>query len=945
MKHVLLHGAWTVEVEGLSPQPVQIPGTLDESGIGFPDEGSNQWHPENELGNASEFAGKKRILTRLTRKVTYEGPAVYRRTFSKEALMGSDPTGASGKRVFLEVERSRELTLALNGQAVPPAIQGTVSTPFVFELTSFLKAGENEIALTCDNSYPTWPHDAIVFSSAATDETQTNWNGLLGYVRLRVEASRFVSAIRVYPAEKHADVLVEMDCATPYAGEIRLHSPAFRQDRTKRVELPAGRHEIWFSHNQLSAKAKRWDEGEGYLHPITAEGEGVEPASARFGLRTFAVRGGRLALNGRHFFLRSEANCCVFPATGHMPMDIDAWKTILSTYAGYGVNSMRFHSHCPPEAAFAAADEMGMLMQPELSHWNPRTAFEDERSWAYYPLEMRQILRAYANHPSFVMMTWGNELQAGELGHQRMTQMLHEARVIDPTRLYAQGSNNHLGRRGADPASDFYTGAGVSGVQMRATSANMKGYLNEAYPTTATHFDGVVAKLREDYQGAVYSFEVGQYEVLPDFDEWVGHEGITRPDNYDHIRERVTEIGWMPDWKRRVAATGELSLLGYKEEVEAVLRSETLSGISLLGLQDFPGQGTALVGMLNAHLQPKPFPFAQPERFREVFSDVVPLVLLPKYTYVGGEALQAEVKLANYGKTPLTVRGVARLVGSDPTTGSDPVNPVNLSEQAVPVGTLTSLGVLQMSLPAVGTAQRFNLEIVVEGRDTNPPEKAVEPSPEVFTRHYPVWVYPNRDVAYPSEVLVTQSEPEAREALAAGRKVLYTPPATAEAFPQSIRARFTTDFWSVGTFAAQEGFMGVLVEPEHPVFAGFPTEFHSNWQWWPMSQGRAMILPLETKTLVTALDCYARMRHMGMLVEGRVGEGKLMVSSMGLLENRMYPEARAMLQSILDYMASDAFQPTQMFPEIADERCHVQYPADGKIVPDIHKGLIVSLPG
>jgi hypothetical protein len=119
----------------------------------------------------------------------------------------------------------------------------------------------------------------------------------------------------------------------------------------------------------------------------------------------------------------------------------------------------------------------------------------------------------------------------------------------------------------------------------------------------------------------------------------------------------------------------------------------------------------------------------------------------------------------------------------------------------------------------------------------------------------------------------------------------------------------------VGTFAAQEGFMGVLVEPEHPVFAGFPTEFHSNWQWWPMSQGRAMMLPLETKALVTALDCYARMRHMGMLVEGRVGEGKLMVSSMGLLENRMYPEARAMLQSILDYMASDAFGPTQALRE------------------------------
>ena len=109
-------------------------------------------------------------------------------------------------------------------------------------------------------------------------------------------------------------------------------------------------------------------------------------------------------------------------------MDVGSWKGILQKYRDYGVNCMRFHSHCPPEAAFTAADEMGMLMQPELSHWDPEHAFESEEARAYYRTELRQILRSLACHPSFVMLTFGNELQAGETGHAFMDTLLKEAR-------------------------------------------------------------------------------------------------------------------------------------------------------------------------------------------------------------------------------------------------------------------------------------------------------------------------------------------------------------------------------------------------------------------------------------------------------------------------------------------------------------------------------------
>ena len=881
MKYQDLSGVWAVRANCLADTTARLPGTLDTNEIGLPDPGNKNWHPEISLGNESDFNGTPLILNRLTRNYTYEGAAFFTKNVSVDA---------DGKRVFLEAERSRDLSLRVNGQPVAPYRQGTVSTPYIFEITDLLHRGENTFELCCDNSYPAWPRDAIVYSSAATDETQTNWNGIIGYLRLRFEERNFISAVRAYPHGNALDVKVELDCASGYTGTVNLQSPAFAQPAFIQAGLAAGRGTVEIKDITLADGAGYWDEDCGILHDLTAIADGLEPFAIRFGIRTFGVRDGKLALNGRNIFLRSETNCCVFPETGHMPMTVEEWKRVLAVYKSYGVNCMRFHSHCPPEAAFTAADEMGMLMQSELSHWNPENAFEDDNGWKYYQMELQQILFFYANHPSFVMMTWGNELKCGALGYKRMTLLLRTAKDIDPTRLYTNGSNNWYGAIGPDPASDFFTGAKIYSAQMRATSANMRGYLNEQYPNAKTDFDTAMAVVREEFAGPVFGFEVGQYEVLPDFGEWEGHRGVTRPDNYMYIRDRVKKLGLAPDWEKRVEATGELSLLAYREEVEAALRTNGFSGLSLLGLQDFPGQGTALVGMINAHLSPKPYNFARPERFRQFFSDLVPLVLLEKYTYTAGETLTAQVKIANYTKK--TIKGLCGLRLLE--------DGVILKEQSLygefPCGALSDAGMVKFSFDCISKPKRLTLSVSAGGAENT----------------YPVWIYPDIPFSIPDTVLLTQSAKEAFDAIEKGKSVFLSPKAEGEYFPESIKTHFTTDFWSVGTFADQSGFMGCMMDPEHPVFAGFPTEFHTNWQWWPMCQGRAVILPEGITPLVTALDCYARMRNMGMLFETKAGIGRLMVSSMGLLEQTEYPEVSALLQSIVNYMASDKFNPPQV---------------------------------
>lgn len=877
MRIIDLSGNWQCAIQGQSA-PIAIPGTLDESRIGFPDVGGKKWHPDNDT-NSALYQTNEGIRTRLTRVVTHEGPACITRMLDWDV-----PTG---KRLFIDVERSRRLTLRVNGHGVPACGECSVSTPYTFEVTG-LMSGHDEIAFTADNSYPGWPHDAIVFSSAATDETQTNWNGLLGYVRLRVEAVNFIQAVRAYPHGSLLDVCVEVNAGKPGMVSIALTSDALDGPASLMKKLHAGINEVCLRDLPLKATVRRWDEEEGNLYDLTAS-LGDAEYTVRFGVRDFRAEGGFLTLNGRRVFLRSEANCAVFPETGHPPMTVEEWRGVLSTYRSYGVNCMRFHSHTPPEAAFTAADEMGMLMQPELGHWNPQTAFEDEESWAYYQGELRGTLKALANHPSFVMLTFGNELACGDLGHARMEELLNIAHSLDTTRLYACASNAHYGWYGHLGGSDFYTSTNLRQHQLRATYAEMLGYLNHDYPDAKHDYEAAMAEVRKECAKPVFSFEVGQFEVLPDFDEIDDFQGVTRAVNYELIRKKVIEEGLLDTWKQQVEATGEMSNLCYREEIEAALRTESFSGISLLGIQDFPGQGTALVGMLNAHLQPKPYSFAQPERFRAFFRAALPLVLLEKYTYENTETLTACVKLANYGRTALSGAPVWTLTGED-FRAEGMLPPVTANP-----GGLTVLGEVRIPLSACARAAKLTLTVRL-GEAVNT---------------YPVWVYPPVQPVCPANVHECRSLDDAALAvLESGGTVYLSPDSTKEALPNSIQAQFSPDFWSVGTFPRQEGGMGQLIDAGHPVFAHFPTENHANWQWWPMASQRAMILPRRMDVIITEMDSYAYLRPMAKLIECRCHGGRLMISSMGLHNLLNYPEARALQQGIYAWLATP-HQPEQ----------------------------------
>ena len=878
-----LSGTWRCET-GEGCAPAQLPGTLDTNGIGHADLTAAPWHPDENVNDA--LASQDVIATRLTRRHTYEGAAVFTR-----ALSFVPP---AGKRVFLFCERTRRLSLRVNGQEVPPFLPASLSTPVLFELTGLL-TGRDELALTCDNRYPGWPHDDIVFSSAATDETQTNWNGVIGELSLRVEEPVFIHALRVYPRGDALDVWLEISADRAFQTDVTVISDALAAPVSITAQGGPGFSSVALRGLPLRADVRRWDEGEGNLYALSASLGGVAK-TVSFGVRTFCAQNGRFVLNGRPLFLRGETNCAVFPETGHPPTDVASWRHILAVYQSYGVNCVRFHSHCPPEAAFIAADETGMLMQPELSHWNPRNAFSSPESRAYYRAELEGVLCMLANHPSFVMLTLGNELHMNEDGQAFADSLLALARSIDPTRLYAAGSNNHYGAKGPNPADDFYAACCCRAHALRATSSPMTGWLNERCPDLRTDYAPAMRAIRAVSDQPVLSFEVGQYEVLPDFDELAAFRGVTRPDNLRLIRSRVEAASLLPRWRTYVEATGELALRCYRAEVEAALRTEGLSGLFLLGLQDFPGQGTALVGMMDSHLSPKPYAFAQPERFARFFTAILPLVLLPRLTYTAGETLEADVRMANYGRQALEGVPVWTLEGGGVSLRG------TLPCAHAACGAATDLGSISVPLDGIKKAARLTLTVSLCGHENS----------------YDLWVYPDEPAVCPERVYECRTlDARALQVLQRGGRVFLAPDSTQEALPHSIRGQFSTDFWSVGTFPAQAGGMGLLIDAAHPVFASFPTDAHTDFQWWPMASRRAVILPEALRGLrpiVTLMDSYAYLRPMAQLFECRCGGGRLLFSSLGLHHLTQYPEARALLFSIYRYMGSEAFAPAQEAP-------------------------------
>jgi len=886
---------------------VKLPGTTDE--------------------NHKGILKDEKPTDRLARVWFWKGPAWYQREVTI-------PASWADKRITLFFERTKNSRVWVDETLC--GREDSLSAPHVFDLTKAMKPGKHTITVLIDNAKlpPVGPAHAV------DERTQTNWNGIIGKMELRATDPVWIDDLQVYPdvINKNARVRVVVGNITgkPAKGKLTVGSasynvakPAVFQNQTVEVNAPERENTIDFVYTP-GGDVPLWDEFQRALMKLdvklnasAGDASFKDHRSARFGMRSFTRDGSQLLVNGKPVFLRGRLDCANYPLTGYPPMGLEDWRRIFKITNDWGINHYRFHSWCPPAAAFEAADELGVYLQAELP--NKRSAFNapDNKDAAIHNIDFlevtdvdpnvslydygkregRLIFRHFGNSPSFVMFTLGNELGS----NKGMFELVADFKKADPRHLHAQGANNNHWAPNLAEGDDFWvTGKVEKDAKPLRGSFSLFDFPNapiEAFPPS-TMFD--FRKSLEGVPVPLIGHETGQYQVYPDYRDIPKFTGVTRARNYEIFRERITKAGMLEQTPDFVRASGALAAICYREDIELALRTPGFGGFQLLDIQDFPGQGTALVGMLNDFMESKGV--IEPATWRQFCSETVPLLRMEKYTWTTDETFKGKVQVAHYGPVDFPNASITATVTDD--KGAKVASLV-LPKTAIKRGGLVDVGEYSLPLNSAGirAPQKLTVTLAIEGTH--------------YRNSYPVWVYPPKvETSASKGVMIANSfmADATRQHLAAGGKVLLLP--KLDKLPRSVPGGFQCEFWSPmfaeaaikrGEKNLPPGTLGFLCDPKSPALAAFPTEFHSNWQWWQLVKNSRPIrfddTPKDFRPIVQVIDNFVRNSKLGLIAETKVGKGSMLICAIDLPAIQDKPEGRQMLHSLLAYMSTPAFAP------------------------------------
>lgn len=838
------------------------------------------------------------LTTRLHRNYKYEGAAWY----SREVNI---PINWKKKNIQLIIERTKISSVWVDGKYIGSST--LLQSKQVYDLTKFLSTGKHSICVLVNNSLKLTNYGNV---HIYTDETATNWNGMIGELKLIAKHSINIKEIQLHTDINKKTVLADISITnTPTNSKLELEYQVFKIDGGNKVSVATGLSKIEkdssFKLNcSLEKSFALWDDYNQniyeYIATIKADGKPIDEQTVHFGLKKFEAKQTNFFINDRKTFLRGKNDGCVFPLTGHPPMDTSTWIKLFRTAKQYGINHYRFHTWCPPEAAFTAADREGIFLQIELPFWGSEFTGITKDMLLKEALAMQ---KAYAHHPSLTMFALGNELWTND---DTLTKFIGVLKASDNRILYTQSSNNKLGSSFPSNNSDFHVT--VRTPFMKDTSlyhtrltfwygeSDQGGLLNKLYPNTKMNFDSAVAKIKIP----MISHEIGQFLVFPDYDEIKKYTGVVKAKNLEIFKNRLERSGMLALNKKFQKASGALAVLCYKAEIEAALRTAALAGFQLLDLQDYPGQGTALVGILDAFMDSKNI--ITPNEWRYFCNDVVPLALFDKYCWGAEEILKTDIQVANYSNKDLKSTVNIKIVDDK----GNILFTHSIAQRIFLKGQLSEKINVQFNLQKIVAPKQVRLEISIA--NTN------------YKNTYPFWVYPRTNPQKISKGILVSTEwnKNTIKQLEDGAKVLYLPQTSKI---KSSEGMFNPEFWSYGMFESlsklfkkpfSPGTMGLLIDSKHPIFECFPTQFHSNWQWWSIIKN-SYSMPLvnidNCIPLVQVIDNFERNQKLGLLFECKVGKGSLLVCSSRLNKIQHLPEGRQLYASILNYMNSTKFNP------------------------------------
>lgn len=877
-------------------ESVFLPGSMNSNGKG--DEVNLQTEWTGGIADSSFFknpeyekyrqADNFKIPFWLQPLKHYQGVAWYQ----KEVNI---PAGWEKKQIILFLERCHwESRLWIDDQEI--GMQNSLGTPHVYDLSGKLKPGNQVLTLRIDNRVK--DIDPGVNSHSISDHTQTNWNGVVGDIFLEARSLVKVQSIQTFPDVQNKKITLKIRILNatkkPVQVELLLQAIGATKPKAqnKELELQTGETMVNLEY-PMGNDVKTWDEFNPNIYSLKAiisqkENGTVDSLSTTFGMRSIQVKRGQIEINGRPVFMRGTLECAIFPKTGYPATDVVEWTRIFDVCRTHGLNHMRFHSWCPPEAAFIAADRTGFYLHVECSSWaNQSTTLGDGKPFDKYLYEESQrIVLAYGNHPSFCFMAYGNE-PGGYKQVPFLTDFVNFWKSKDSRRIYTAGAGWPV-----IPENDFISSYAP---RIQGWGQGLNSIINAEAPRSDYDWSGIISK----YPQPVISHEIGQWCVYPNFKEMDKYDGVLGARNFEIFRETLEEHGMEHLADSFLLASGKLQALCYKADIEAALRTKGFGGFQLLDLHDFPGQGTALVGVLDPFWEEKGY--ITPQEYSRFCNSTVPLARMKKHIFTNNEIFETNVEVAHYGEAPIyACTPEWKITGQTGKT----IQSGKFAQTDIALGNGIQLGTVSVVLASILTPQKLNLEVTINS----------------FSNSWDFWVYPANKEAIAGEEeikVVSRLDLSSQQFLEQGGSVLLTleKGTLTPEYGGNIAIGFSSIFWNTAWTRGQAPHtLGILCNPKHPALADFPTQYHSNWQWWDaMSHSGAInisSMPVEIKPIVRVVDDWFTNRPLALIFEARVGKGKLMVSGIDLTQDLdKRPEAQQLLFSLKKYMTGKNFNP------------------------------------
>lgn len=852
IKQIDLSGMWRFQTDpmgfGKTPgselyltrlcETIELPGSMDEGGKGL--------------------ANKAYYVDRLSRKFEYQGAAWYQR----EVVI---PNDWNGRSIQLNLERCHwETTVYVDGNEVGK--DERLSVPNRFDMSKYLTPGVHTLTFCVDNTikYPmdNWTH-------GLTEYTQTNWNGIVGKMTLTSKPLSYIDCMDVYAdcANKRINVRTIINKNEKCKVSNLTLVVTDNQNRViKKIGAVPLNSDTLNTVIDMGKNIQLWDEFNPYLYSLHAElqtSDGKDVLNVKFGMRQLERGKSHIRLNGHDIHLRGTLECAVFPRTGYPATDKGEWLRILKTVKDYGMNHVRFHSWCPPKAAFEAADESGVYIQVELPMWIKDVGQYPARR-EFFEKELYAILREYGNHPSFLLFCCGNE---NEGDFTVLEDFVKKGQAFDTRHLYsASTARTHV------KSDEYYT----SHVTSKGGITVYEGYVNSDWDKNK----------ESDIDVPVIAHEAGQRCMYPNFNEMSKYTGVLEPRNFQVYRERLTKNGMLAQADDFFKATGASTVLHYKEVIESLLRSSKSGGFQLLGLSDFPGQGCAFVGILDAFWESKGL--VTPEAFRKFCAPVVLFARMPKRSYTNKDLFVAKIGLYNFGTSNINKPLRWTLVDEKGHIAAKG----NLKTKNTPISTVDSLGEVRIALQSIATTGKYTLKAQI-GEVEN---------------EWNIWVYPESKADSVNQNTICRTWEEAKLLLAQGKHVLL--------IPKKVSGRKTTfagHFWNPIMFKWNPMIVGTLIDDTHSAFKNFTTSYYADWQWQDILTNCIAVDLTDMRALtpvIQSVDTYEFNRKLGIAFEAKVGKGRLFVLCMDIDKNMdKRPASCQLLSSIENYVNSEQFHP------------------------------------